>query len=91
MAMPCVGTLLSVVMICRAFLPESALGDLSVGRQVPTNYSCEPAGNAQLIDDHCHCMRWPLTTLNAVCNGYNGAANGGGVTVDGRFYPDCEV
>ena len=33
--------------------------------------------------------RRPLDTLGAVCNGYNGAAGGGGVTVDGRFYPGC--
>ena len=57
--------------------------------QVAANVSCTPAGSAQTADDHCHCVRWPLDTLGAVCNGYNGAANGGGVTVDGRFYPGC--
>ena len=53
--------------------------------------TCGPKNDAQATDDHCHCMRWDLITLQGICNGYNGAANAGGVTVKGRYYPGCEV
>ena len=58
---------------------------------VPPNATCGPTNNAQATDDHCHCMRWPLDTLRGICSEFLGAASNGGVTVDGRFYPGCEV
>ena len=53
--------------------------------------TCNPSATAQATDDRCHCMRWPLDTLRGICNEYTGAANNGGVEVNGRYYPGCEV
>jgi hypothetical protein len=36
-----------------------------------------PTNSAQATDDHCHCMRWPLSTLQAVCAGFLGASTNG--------------